>query len=532
MTRSNIQPILEAIPAARQEDARHYGVHPYFTRRPANVVRAYIERYSRVGDVVLDPFGGTGVTAIEAFLLGRKAIQNDLNPFANFIARNIADTTLTSTVPLQNAFERIHNACEKGINEIEKDEGAAARWLKRLPLPVNIRLPRNSDAEFFYDMFTPRQLAGLALIKQIIEKEAEGSVRDSLLLAWSASVAKLNKTFLSAKGRAESRGGSSIFSIYRYKLASQCVELPIWETFSGRYLNVLAAKQEVLKLAYFWKLRSEGSSELDSAKNFQVLSHDAGALDEVLKPASVDYIFTDPPYGGFITYLDLSILWNHWLGFRISNEARDLETIVGGECGHTEEHYKKGLAKSIRTSLRLLRPERWFSIVFQHWDTSYFATILETASECGAELKAAITQTGDFIWSMHKKKNSASVLAGEMILTFYKPKRKQQPTPVSKTGSEHDPAKILSEVFDACLANGVRTFTSEALFNRLIIGLWQRRALDCLSLDRTEFTNRLEQRGWSYNPKTHLWSKDEKSATERGELALFWLRHATAVTLS
>src|SRR5436309_4024085 len=83
MTRTDIQPILEAIPAARQEEARHYGVHPYFTRRPANVVRAYIERYSREGDVVLDPFGGTGVTAIESFLLGRKAIQKDLNPFAN-----------------------------------------------------------------------------------------------------------------------------------------------------------------------------------------------------------------------------------------------------------------------------------------------------------------------------------------------------------------------------------------------------------------------------------------------------------------
>jgi len=39
MSRASVQPILEAIPAARQEDARHYGVHPYFTRRPANVVR-------------------------------------------------------------------------------------------------------------------------------------------------------------------------------------------------------------------------------------------------------------------------------------------------------------------------------------------------------------------------------------------------------------------------------------------------------------------------------------------------------------
>ncbi|MBM3889383.1 MAG: hypothetical protein FJ388_09680, partial [Verrucomicrobia bacterium] len=165
MSRSDIQPILEAVPAARQEDARHYGVHPYFTRRPANVVRAYLERYSREGDVVLDPFGGTGVTAIEAFLLGRHGIQNDLNPFANFIARNIADTTLPTTAPLREAFERVRRACGEPLKEIENDEAGANRWLRRLPLPENIRLPRNSDAEFFHEMFTAHQLAGLALLK-------------------------------------------------------------------------------------------------------------------------------------------------------------------------------------------------------------------------------------------------------------------------------------------------------------------------------------------------------------------------------
>src|SRR5216684_3072923 len=122
MSRANIQLILSAIPAARQEDARHYGVHPYFTRRPANVVREYLERYSLVGDTVLDPFGGTGVTAIEAFLLGRNAIQNDLNPFANFIARNIADTSLESLAPLKQAFEKVEKACTQDLAEIEKDE--------------------------------------------------------------------------------------------------------------------------------------------------------------------------------------------------------------------------------------------------------------------------------------------------------------------------------------------------------------------------------------------------------------------------
>src|SRR5881409_1044602 len=140
MSRANVQPILEAIPASRQEDARHYGVHPYFTRRPANVVRSYIERYSQPGDLVLDPFGGTGVTAIEAFLLGRRAIQNDLNPFANFIAQNIADTTLSTTVPLRAAFARVEADCQEEVARIEKASvNKLAQWRKRLPLPENIR---------------------------------------------------------------------------------------------------------------------------------------------------------------------------------------------------------------------------------------------------------------------------------------------------------------------------------------------------------------------------------------------------------
>lgn len=518
--RAYIGPILEAIPATRQEDARHYGVHPYFTRRPANVVRKYIEQYSQEGDTVLDPFGGTGVTAIEAFLLGRNAIQNDLNPFANFIARNIADTTLPSTAPLRQAFERVEKSCSKEVQEIEKDEAVAKRWLNKLPLPENIRLPRNSDAEFFHEMFTPRQLAGLALIKLAIERE-DGVIRDLLLLAWSASVAKLNKTFLSAKGRAESRGGSSIFSIYRYKLAAQPVELPIWETFHGRFLNVLAAKEEVLRLRDYRKKPSAGALNLDSKKDFRVLAHDAAMLDQIIKPGSVDYIFTDPPYGAFISYLDLSILWNHWLGFPVTDETREQETIVGGEQGHTEEHYKKSLARSIKTCFKLLKPDRWLSIVFQHWDTSYFATILETASECGGELKAAITQTGDVIWSMHKKKNSATVLAGEMILTFYKPAKVSKPPKIPESAASADPSKILSDVFDDCLNNGTTSFTSEALFNRLVIELWHRRALSCLKLNREEFARQLEQRGWSYNTRNHTWSKAGCPKKAFAEMMLF-----------
>jgi hypothetical protein len=168
-----------------------------------------------------------------------------------------------------------------------------------------------------------------------------------------------------------------------------------------------------------------------------------------------------------------------------------------------------------------LKPDRWISIVFQHWDTSYFATILETASECGGELKAAITQTGDVIWSMHKKKNSASVLAGEMILTFYKPAKAPKKARPDRPAALEDSTAILAQVFDACLNTDTTSFPSEALFNRLIIELWHRRALSCLNLDRDEFAKQLEQRGWSYNTRNHTWSKAGHPKKVFTEMMLF-----------
>jgi len=64
-----------------------YLMHKFWARKPHNVVSRYIEYYTNPGDVVLDPFMGSGVTVVEASRLGRKAIGNDLNPVACFIAR-------------------------------------------------------------------------------------------------------------------------------------------------------------------------------------------------------------------------------------------------------------------------------------------------------------------------------------------------------------------------------------------------------------------------------------------------------------
>jgi hypothetical protein len=54
---------------------------------PAKVAHYFIQRYSRPGDVVLDPFSGRGTVPLQTRVEGRVAICNDLNPLAYVLSR-------------------------------------------------------------------------------------------------------------------------------------------------------------------------------------------------------------------------------------------------------------------------------------------------------------------------------------------------------------------------------------------------------------------------------------------------------------
>jgi hypothetical protein len=496
MIYSKIKPIEVPIPAERQSAKRHYGVHPYFTRRPHNVVSSYILHYSKESDRVLDPFGGSGVTAIEAYLQNRIGIHNDINPLANFISEGIANLAKGDESDLYESLRYLEGRCKNDLAEIQSaDENRLRSIQEKVRLPENIPLPSTSDVEFYHELFSPRQLLSLAVLKDAIDSISDEQIRKSMLLAWSATLAKLNKTFLSAEGRAESRGGSSIFSIYRYKVAKEPVELPPWETFRERAINVLQAKTEIIRAIEVKKRSGRWRGE------FHVYSEDIESLSEKLSD-SVDYIFTDPPYGGHISYLDLSTLWNLWLGLLPDIEVREKELIVGGELEFDESRYIEKLGKSIEACVRMLKQGRWLSVVFQHWSIKYFEAILSSAAEAGAELMAAVSQVGDPIWSMHKKKNKDSVLAGELILTFYKTGKRRK---VEKNG-RFDLSKALDEILEGVEGNKV---FGEYLFNRIVIEAWKRAAIESLDLSRSRFSSLLEDRGWHYDEANHYWVKDQ-----------------------
>jgi hypothetical protein len=65
-----------------------HSFHPmcsYLASFPAALTHAFIARFSRPGDVVLDPFSGRGTTPLQAAAEGRIGVGNDLNPFAHLL---------------------------------------------------------------------------------------------------------------------------------------------------------------------------------------------------------------------------------------------------------------------------------------------------------------------------------------------------------------------------------------------------------------------------------------------------------------
>lgn len=81
-----------------------YGIHPYPAMFHFGVVRELVKRFSKEGDNILDPFVGSGVTAVECLLAKRNFVGYDINPLAILISK--VRCTPIARERLRSSFER------------------------------------------------------------------------------------------------------------------------------------------------------------------------------------------------------------------------------------------------------------------------------------------------------------------------------------------------------------------------------------------------------------------------------------------
>jgi DNA methylase len=87
-----------------------HSFHPmcsYLASFPAGLAHAFIQRYTRPGDVVLDPFSGRGTTPLQACAEGRVGVGNDLNPFAHILTAAKVDPPTKADIKTRVASLRL-----------------------------------------------------------------------------------------------------------------------------------------------------------------------------------------------------------------------------------------------------------------------------------------------------------------------------------------------------------------------------------------------------------------------------------------
>ncbi|MDR0410370.1 MAG: type I restriction enzyme HsdR N-terminal domain-containing protein [Treponema sp.] len=495
------RPLLAEIAVRKRAVKRHFGVHGYFTRQSWDIVNAYIKHFSNKGDVVLDPFGGSGVTAVEAVLNGRRAVNVDINPMAVFIVQSLLAPINLSR--LDEAYNRVRGIYIK--NE-PKTEDEIEKILKKYPGPKNLALPKGSDVETVPELFSRKQLAQLALLKSIIKKEKDKNIRDTLMLVFSGMITKINLTYHTAtaqRGDNIVSGNASPFQYYRYRIAPIPRKLELLKYLDIRYKKIRAAKEEI-RMTYSLNTHREFETIFENAQIVKGTATDLSFLGN----ESVDYIYTDPPYGKKIPYLDLSTMWNAWLDADVTEQDYENEAIEGGEHYKTKKRYNELMAKSIKEMYRVLKFDRWLSFVFAHKDPGFWHLIIDACENCGFEYVGAVPQKNGQT-SFKKRQHPFTVLSGQLILNFRKT-RNPKALLLANFGTDID--NILMETIEGVIAKN-HGATLEQINDELIVKGLENGFLHLLKKHYSDLTPILLDR-FDYSPDTERFNiKKNKSFT-------------------
>ena len=112
-----------------------------------------------------------------------------------------------------------------------------------------------------------------------------------------------------------------------------------------------------------------------------------------LKPESIDYVITDPPYGYSIQYGELLFMWGAWIG--VSNEFKNYikkEIVINPKQNKDERLYEEMLLRVFKKVRVVLKPSKYFTVTFHNPNLKFRNILVRTALTAGFKLEKIIYQ--------------------------------------------------------------------------------------------------------------------------------------------
>jgi dihydroorotate dehydrogenase electron transfer subunit len=387
-------------PIDRHDGGAIYRIRPRNGGLSPTVVSEFIRANTKEGDVVFDPFGGNGTTAIEALRSGRRAVTTDPNPLASFFAEVVF--TPASLPRLQWAFEAIRSACFEEISELfatacpKCGKKGVARFLHRengrltrldyscscapgrmskkpdagdrrvedenadadIPFwhPVGLPLPADLETGLAYpaDFLRRRTVAALSILLNSINAIGEPAVRDALKLAFGPALSATHCPGpLAPRETAGLRDPSPKKRPARRHGTQKCTVANPWDAFAESFRRVYDGKREsnsILKNAAI----GYGYGELESRQASVVILGKSAedALGGELPEGSVDYVLTEPPVGPSENDFFLPAIQAAWLRMEFDYNR---EIVLAPERGRSVEQYRERMLAVFRGLRRVLK---------------------------------------------------------------------------------------------------------------------------------------------------------------------------------
>jgi len=319
-----------------------YITHGYYTY-PAKFIPQLAERLikenSKEGDIVIDPFMGSGTTVVEAIVNNRIGIGTDINEIANLLAK--VKTTPIDNNLLATEFFAIENDLKKRLNGQFQD--ALKEALQKVP--------QNERIDYW---FLPEQKEKLSIILARITEIDNKDVRDFYLVTF-AQILKLSSIWLQRSVKPTRDLRKKIYN-------------PI-------NLFLQQSKKMIKKHYEFEKLLSKDIKQ--NIDKYRIVEC-GDSRRQPCKSGTASLIVTSPPYVTSYEYADLHQLPSLWLGF-MTDLPEFRQKFIGSAYKNRENvDLKSDLANEIVSNLKNKK---------QNEVKNYFADMLETFEETKRVLK-------------------------------------------------------------------------------------------------------------------------------------------------
>ena len=119
---------------------------------------------------------------------------------------------------------------------------------------------------------------------------------------------------------------------------------------------------------------------------------DAKTIDKLIPPESIDFVLTDPPYGGLIQYLDLSTVWLSWLELYDKKYSPNFNEEITVNNDNTYEGFKTNFAIALNKINRVLKPNGKLVLTFNNSDLQTWSSFLSAITIAGFEIEKVIHQ--------------------------------------------------------------------------------------------------------------------------------------------